>query len=112
MSATMFISMQAQTGSRNDARLARSLTWQRRKDAEAHEREMLAAAEREEKWGSNDMSGRQSLMKALGSPARVTRLTSWAGGVPPAAPWRDVAALTQRYSPKPKRTAAPAYATI
>ena len=107
----MFISMQAQTGSKNDARLARSLAWQRRKDAEAHERERNAAAAREEKWGSNDMSGRQSLMKALGSPARVTHLSSWAGGAPPAAPWRNLAALTLRYSPKPK-SKAPAYATI
>ena len=109
----MFISMQMQTGSKNDARLAHSLAYQRRLDAVKWEAERLAAEERERKWGNNDMSGKQSMMKAMGSPPRVTRLTSWVGGIP-IAPWRrdKNAELTARYAPKSKRAARPAYATV
>ena len=108
----MFISMQRQTGSKNDQRLAHALARQRALDAVKWEEEKQAAATRERMWGSNDMSGKPSLMKAVGSPPRVTRLTSWVGGIP-IAPWRrDTAALTARYAPKPSRAARPAYATV
>lgn len=108
----MFISMQRQTGSKNDQRLAHSLAHQRRLDALRWDGERQAAETRERLWGNNDMSGKQSLMKAVGSPPRVTRLTSWVDGIP-VAPWRrDNAALTARYAPKSRRAERPAYATV
>jgi hypothetical protein len=101
--------MQRQTGSRNDERLARSLEYQRRRDAALWEVERKNAVETEARYGNNDMSGKPSLMKAMGSPPRVTGLTSWVEGVP-AAPWRDYGALTGRFSPRSKRAVKPAYA--
>jgi hypothetical protein len=111
MSTTMFISMQRQTGSKQDERLARSLAYQRTLDALAWKKQRFAQEEHERRWGDNDNSGRQSLMKAMGSPPRVTALTSWVRGVP-AAPWRDYPAMTERYAPRQKKRVKPAYATV
>ena len=107
----MDFSLSKYTKSEKEARLASSLRYQRSLDAAKLLAAQQAAAEREQKFGNADASGRVSLMKPTPVVARVSRLSYWAEGVP-TMPWRDAMATTLRYAPRSKRPVKAAYATI